>query len=673
MLVQRLSMIHQKDSEYLKELVESIKKYGGCCDEMWLTTDYGYPSLETHKKSAEQILHSAKFLRENGFIVSMQVANTIGHGEYMSSRDCSGLVYEGSPVGKMVDIQGKPNNYCFCYNDEYFREYIKNSILAYKDVKPKKLWIDDDFRLFHHGSTNIGCFCENCVKKFNEKNGTNYTRDEVGELFMKDEKVRKLYAEFMGDSLADFIRAILTPFHEACPDTIFCLQYGDMKTALTANVKKALVAMKEISGHDPETRPGGGVYEDYNPNFIVRGMLHVNLLNKQLPDCVKGTMPEIENLPDVVYGKSPAGTLMTTTLHFAGAGSTDMTYAMVMRTYEPMSYHETIFKEFDRQRPYWEKLVEVNRQTIQGGLNFVFAEDTMRETETHPFNSVFDFHVGVYDGVTEFLRTGIPLAYDGKKKDGVYFVTKENAHFLSEEQMQDLLNHPVICDAEVFMRINEKYHAFDCDYQRVDGATANKLACCFTDSDANGEFKNKTYPKSFYNPTLYRCLNYQDKATVEPLSYYTSSAKDITVACEGEYPYGITDCLVTSKNGVKWVVCGTDILNPTISVDRRNQLLGVIEKICPNSVKTVVDGTSQIMQMPRETLDGKVKSVSLLNMTIGNSGEITVRIKNPVGEKFTFIGQYIDEIELKATKNGDEYVLTIPSLSAWTLGTVFIK
>lgn len=673
MLVQRLGMDHQKNLEYLKTLMQAIKENDGCCDEIWLTTDYGYPTIETHKKSAEALMPAVKFFKENGIIVSMQVANTLGHGEYSSSRDCSGLVYEGSPVGKMVDINGGVNNYCFCYNDDFFREYIKDSLLQYKDINPKKLWIDDDYRFFFHGSTNIGCFCDNCIAKFNKKNGTAYTREQLSVLFMKDEKVRKLYADFMGDSLADFTRYILKPFHEVCPDTIFCLQYGDMRTALTAGTKKVLLAMKEVSGYNPETRPGGGVYEDYNPNFIVRGMLHVNLLNSQLPDCVKETMPEIENLPDVVYGKSPAGTCFTTTLNFAGANSTDMTYAMVMRTYEPMSYHSKIFKEFVRHRPYWEKLVKINRTTVQSGLNFVFAKDTMRETKEHPFNNVYDFHIGVYDGVVEFLRTGIPLAYDGKKKDGVYFVTKENAHFLSDEQMEFLLTKPVICDAEVFMRVNEKYHAFDCDYYRVDGVTASKLNCKFTDSEYNGTCKNKAYPKSFYNPTLYRSLNYQNKSTVNPLTYYTSGARDITVACEGEYPYGICDAVVTSKSGVKWIVCGTDLLNPTISVDRRNQLLGVIDAICPNAVKTTVDGTAQISLMPREDCEGKIKSVSLMNMTIGESGELTLRIKNPAGNKFVFIGQYAEEQELTAKIENEEYILTIPNIPAWSIATVFIK
>ena len=106
-------------------------------------------------------------------------------------------------------------------------------------------------------------------------------------------------------------------------------------------------------------------------------------------------MPEIENLPDVVYGKSPAGTCLTATLNFAGASSTDMTFAMVMRTYEPMSYHGKVLGELARHRPYWEKLVEINRTTVQSGLNFVFARDTMRETDSHPFNAVNDFHMYV--------------------------------------------------------------------------------------------------------------------------------------------------------------------------------------------------------------------------------------------------------------------------------------
>lgn len=139
MLVQRLGMDGQKDENYLNFLLGEIKAHPGCCDEVWLTTDYGYPPIEKHIRSAKELLPAAELLRKNGITVSLQLANTLGHGEYMSSRDCSGLVYEGSPVGEMTDVSGRKNRYCFCYNDGFFREYVKKSLLAYKDIKPKKL------------------------------------------------------------------------------------------------------------------------------------------------------------------------------------------------------------------------------------------------------------------------------------------------------------------------------------------------------------------------------------------------------------------------------------------------------------------------------------------------------------------------------------------------------
>ena len=95
MLVQRLGMDNQKSPEYIEILIKELKQNDGCCDEIWLTTDYGYPTIDGHKQSANALLKTTKILRENGFKVSLQVANTIGHGDSMSAKDCSGLVYDG--------------------------------------------------------------------------------------------------------------------------------------------------------------------------------------------------------------------------------------------------------------------------------------------------------------------------------------------------------------------------------------------------------------------------------------------------------------------------------------------------------------------------------------------------------------------------------------------------
>ena len=52
--------------------------------------------------------------------------------------------------------------------------------------------------------------------------------------------------------------------------------------------------------------------------------------------------------------------------------------------------------------------------------------------------------------------------------------------------------------------------------------------------------------------------------------------------------------------------------------------------------------------------------------------DLKIRIKNPKGEKFTFMSQYNGEKELTFEKDGDDYIVTMPSLNPWSTGTIFI-
>src|SRR5699024_1065248 len=107
------------------ELIEIIKNNPGSCSEVWLASDYGFPTLSAHSRTAEILKKTAEKFRNAGIKVSLQISNTIGHGEYMSERDCSGLVYEGSPAEKMTGADGKTADYCFCPNGKHFRGYVR--------------------------------------------------------------------------------------------------------------------------------------------------------------------------------------------------------------------------------------------------------------------------------------------------------------------------------------------------------------------------------------------------------------------------------------------------------------------------------------------------------------------------------------------------------------------
>jgi hypothetical protein len=126
-IIQRIG----SDPALLELLLEMQEKHPGCFTDVWLNTAYGYPKNEDHAKVADELAEAAQRLREKGIRVSMQLSNTLGHGQYMMLRDCSGLVFEGSPVRKMVGHDGVQAEYAFCWNDPYFRNYLTEHVRDY--------------------------------------------------------------------------------------------------------------------------------------------------------------------------------------------------------------------------------------------------------------------------------------------------------------------------------------------------------------------------------------------------------------------------------------------------------------------------------------------------------------------------------------------------------------
>ena len=102
LLSNRLGSDTQKNDEFIDSMLEAVREEPGCIDEVWFATDYGFPPLSVHERSARRLSEVAEKIRSAGLRISLQLSNSIGHGEYMASRNNSGLVYEGSPVEHLV-------------------------------------------------------------------------------------------------------------------------------------------------------------------------------------------------------------------------------------------------------------------------------------------------------------------------------------------------------------------------------------------------------------------------------------------------------------------------------------------------------------------------------------------------------------------------------------------
>ena len=655
MLTQRLGSSTQKNTAFIDSLIKEIKAHPGCCDEVWFATDYGFPPLEAHKKSADALRESAEKFRKAGVRVSLQLSNSIGHGQYMRSRDCSGLVSENSGVGHMVDADGTVAGYCFCWNDKIFREYTFTALKYYLEaVKPYRLWVDDDLRATNHAPVSHGCFCDHCISLFNSRYGTDFDREGLVEAINNDIETRKKHIEFLRDTLYDFTYELGTAVHETLPDCRMGWQ-GCANGGYTGFGYDFLYeAMKNATGFEPASRPGGGAYSDYSPRDFLDKASFIEYQNMMLPEYVKDKRPEIENLPDVVFGKSIAGTCFETTCYLI-YGNTAMSYAMLMNDYEPMSWHGEMLGAFSKQRTYWERLSALSEKSHLSGLTPYFPKTGyLAESKKHFDYSREEIHFA--DGLRCCC---IPVSFDQKNKNTVYTINGEIARRLNDGEIKDLLSKPVVCDGKAIEILNKRGYIKNFAAKEISVQEKREK---FTAHTINRGFENRGWGGQIWRGTDYE-LSGED---FEVISNYTQNIAGETVTC------GIASAVFTTEKGAKWAVFGFDLWERTKSTEKRMQLLNACEYINGSRFIAEILNPVQSCIVPACDEDGKTLAVSILNITVGKSGELKVRIDNPASENFVFMSMTSPETKLASEKCGDNsYIVTVPDIDGWSAGTVF--
>lgn len=663
MLTQRLGSRTQKNSEFIDKLVNVIKNNPGSCDEVWFASDYGFPQLNVHEKTTDIIIEQAKKFREIGVRVSLQISNTIGHGEYMKSTDCSGLVYDGSPVEHMVGPDGTVAGYCFCWNGEHFREYVKKEMQIYAKIRPHTVWFDDDMRPVNHNPVECGCFCDSCISKFNEKYNTSFDRDGlVNAIGFGDIKYREMYAEFSRKNLYDFAYMVSKTICEISPETQMGYQFYCNGGLTGFNFDYLFDGLRDGSGKPAKSRPGGGCYDAHNPNDVLGKSMIIDYQNAMLPDYVKEIRPEIENLPDIVYGKSIASTCFETTVNLA-RGANAMSYAMIMNDYESFDWHNEMFAAFSKCRKYWEKLADLSSQTEAGGLPLYHSENMWKRSLREGENPLAykDEPVFCHDF---FMITGLPLTHF--QRDGLCLLTGQITEVISDEDIEKLLACNVICDGRAAMELCRR------GFGKRLGVFSEEIESSafrveFLDNPITGKFAGKRWKKSICDPIIdYILTPCGENVTV--LSRYGTDAKNINPK-EGDYPFGISEVITETTSGGKWAVFGYNPWMCLISTDRRNYILTIADYL--GKVDAFVESRIQSVIMPRMK-NGKVYSVSVVNCEIENSGKICVKIRTPYGTTPKYMdknGEYEPDFSIEE----DEMTVTVNGIDGWSVGTIFFE
>ena len=670
MLTQRLGSSTQKDDAFIDSLLAAIEEHPGSCDEVWLASDYGFPPLEVHRASAERLGEIAAKFRERGIRVSLQISNTIGHGQYMSARDCSGLVYDGSPVEKMVGPDGQTADYCFCWNGPNFRRYVLEEVKLYAQIHPHCVWVDDDLRATNHMPVSFGCFCDDCIRRFNERYGSAFSREELVQAINYGEPVwRERYVAFLREGLGEFVYELSKAVAQVSPESYMGYQYCAYGGYTGYDFSFIFDAMRRATGKAPKCRPGGGAYDDHNPNNQVNKALFINWQNYMLPDYVTEIRPEIENLPDVVYGKTIAGTCFETSLYLA-YGSNAMSYAMLMNDYEPMEWHSQMLGEFARHRPYWSRLAALSSRTVQGGLQMVLSPSMWKRRlseEEPPFNWSYE----PWEAGTQLYSAAIPLAL-GRSREPVYLLHGQTAAMFSDRELEELLDKPVITDGAA-LEVYQSRGLGDRFSARAESIGTEKLYEEFLPHPVNGTAAGRRWSQSFYYKQGHRLVD-RGRGETENFGVWRTSSRNAEM-CDpnGRYPYGIANGVARTDAGARWAVFGHSPWNGVISKDKRDQILRAADYISGNRLPAVLETAQQAILLPRETADGRTAGVSLVNCTIGRTEPLLLRIRRPDGSRFTVMSADETVENLSYEKDGEDYLVTIPPMQPWSVATLFVE
>ena len=107
---------------------------------------------------------------------------------------------------------------------------------------------------------------------------------------------------------------------------------------------------------------------------------------------------------------------------------------------------------------------------------------------------------------------------------------------------------------------------------------------------------------------------------------------------------------------------------------RRTKLLDDLDKATDGAFPVRVDAVRPLRILPRVRAGGALDSVTLLNLSVGETGEIAVRLRNPAGERAVLCDAQgvVTPLELAPGAQPNERVAKV-NLSAWRIATIFFE
>lgn len=638
-LIIRLRSGHE-EPEVWERLFEQLKQNREICDEVWFSTGTAFPTLDEHRKKSELFARYADELRSIGIIPSLQLQATIGH----SDRTFADNTLEGKTWGSYVGRNGEVTRSCNCPNQPGFLEYMAEISRIYAQWQPGSIWMDDDLRLDGHHPANApyGCHCDECIAAFSAEEKCNFTRAELVQAYENDPGLERRWRNFATRSITRLTEVIINSAREVSPASRFGLQHGGSDDRINI-----LNTIARCTGERAGSRPGGGVSSDLEPLWLIDKAFLCSRQTYSQPgyEMLGQVCPEIESYPRTYSCKSAQGLRLETMLYLSLGGGDSMSYFIMDPICETTEwYGKNLLAPLAADAPCFRDLIRRNENSIPAGVG---------RTEYHCYT------FRTRDAGLPLI--GIPQAGYAPGA-GCIQLTAFAIDEMDDEKLESLLKKNIILDGK----------AADAVIKRGFGSTLGGISLepfekCFfdycTDDPLNSGIEGaKNFPFSEDRFVL----NIPETLPARVLTRYLDGKKQ---------DLGAATVIFERPDHSRCAIIGYAGFHTQYLPSSRIIMLNrIADWVSSNTLPAVPLEAVRCLIVPRTDRAGKLKTVTILNTTIGTHVPFKLRLRNlPENAKVFWCAPRQQPQRLAIENNNGTVTVTVPGINAWDAGYLAVE
>ena len=382
----------------------------------------GYPEREDLDKMADLFNDVKRGLADTEIVLGWWNTLTIKSGR-------------NEKFDRIVEDSGDVHPFASCPLSEGFKKRFAEDVAYFAaKTKPASIIFEDDYSV-SAAAGQYGCFCDAHLREFARREGREYTREDLLEIFKKRDadslSLQRRYRELMRSSLVALSEAVRREVDKESPEIpIGVMQSGgsDLDGESTEAIARALAGDR----HTPFSRLFGAYYGGGDLKGIPQKAYHSIYSKEHIGDNFK-FMVEADSFPHTRFFASAKQMKVFMAIGFSSGfhGATFQTQQLLDDPNEETAYG----RMFRKERARFVSLAEKAARCERGGVSL-------------PYDAFYNtVDGGMKNAEPYFCRTldsfGIPYT---TKRSKVAFLDERLAKYLPDEEIKKYLSGGLFLD-----------------------------------------------------------------------------------------------------------------------------------------------------------------------------------------------------------------------------------